>query len=149
MGKKEKKVKKAKKDKNNKNIMTTKNYINNFNFTNGESFMRMNYLFKLSEVVYNQTNKNNENNNNSDGKNNNNIKEQNILSRLYIAIMKDISKRNAIRVNKFVKKITCQKCNNLLFKDNNSEMKFINKNGKKTLEINCGECHNISEIIYL
>ena len=148
MGKKEKKVKKTKKDKNNKKTTTTKNYINNFNFANGESFMRMNYLFKISEAVYNPSNNNNNNINNSHDKNNENIKEQNILSRLYIAIMKDISKRNAIRVNKFVKNITCQKCNNLLFKDNNSEMKFINKNGKKTLQINCGECHNLSEIIY-
>ena len=148
MGKKAKKIKKAKKDKNNKKTITTKNYINNFNFTNGESFLRMNYLFKLSEAVYNQRDKNNVNINKAEDKNNNNIKEQNILSRLYIAIMKDISKRNAILMNKFVKKITCQKCNNLLFKDLNSEMKFINKNGKKTLQIDCGGCHKISEIIY-
>ena len=132
-------VKKLKKNKNNKQTITTKNNINNFNFPNGESFMRMNYLFKLSEAVYKPINKKDNNNNNH---------EQNLLSRLYIAIMKDISKRNAIRVNKNVKKIICQKCNNLLFKDINSEMKFINKNGKKTLHIKCQECHNISEIIY-
>ena len=109
----------------------------------------MNYLFKLSEAVYKPIDKKKkENDNNSDNKKNENILEQNTLSRLYIAIMKDISKRNAIRLNKYVKKITCQKCNNLLFKDLNSEMKFINKNGKKTLQIDCGGCHKISEIIY-
>ena len=47
-----------------------------------------------------------------------------------------------------MKKTICQKCNNLLFKDNNSEMKFINKSGKKTLQIKCGECQYLSEIIY-
>ena len=142
-------VKKAKKNKNNKQTITTKNNINNFNFPNGESFMRMNYLFKLSEAVYNPLIKKDEKDYNSNESNkNNNNHEKNLLSRLYISIMKDISKRNAIRVNKYVKKITCQKCNNLLFKDINSEMKFINKNGKKALQIKCEECHNISEIIY-
>ena len=122
-----------------KDTKTTKNYINNFNFINGELFKRMNYLFRLAENVYKSKDK-------SD--NNNFSQNHNILSRLFIAIMKDISKRNALHINKFVKKITCQKCNNLLFKDNNSEMKFINKNGKKTLEIKCDECKYISNIIY-
>ncbi len=141
-------VKKSNNKKKDKKI-TTKSNINNYNFPNGESFMRMNYLFKLSEAVYNPLIKKDEKeyNSNESNKNNNNH-EKNLLSRLYISIMKDISKRNAIRVNKYVKKITCQKCNNLLFKDINSEMKFINKNGKKTLQIKCEECHNISEIIY-
>ena len=143
-----KKVKKDKKDKKNKKCSITKNYINNFNFTNGESFMRMNYLFRLSEAIYKPRNKINKENNNNLNDNNNNTNEKNTLSRLYISIMKDIAKRNAIRVNKYIKKITCQKCNNLLFKDINSEMNFVNKNGKKTLQIKCNECHNISEIIY-
>ena len=141
-------VKKSNNKKKDKKI-TTKSNINNYNFPNGESFMRMNYLFKLSEAVYNPIIKKDEKDYNSNESNkNNNNHEKNLLSRLYISIMKDISKRNAIRVNKYVKKITCQKCNNLLFKDINSEMKFINKNGKKTLQIKCEECHNISEIIY-
>ena len=141
-------VKKSNNKKKDKKI-TTKSNINNYNFPNGESFMRMNYLFKLSEAVYNPLIKKDEKDYNSNESNkNSNNHEKNLLSRLYISIMKDISKRNAIRVNKYVKKITCQKCNNLLFKDINSEMKFINKNGKKTLQIKCEECHNISEIIY-
>ena len=138
MGKKNKKEKKIKKK--GKDNKTTKNYINKFDFPNGELFMRMNYLFRLAENIYKSKDKSDINN----SKNSN----QNILSRLYIAIMKDISKRNALHINKFIKKITCQKCNNLLFKDNNSEMKFINKNGKKALEIKCHECQYKSNIIY-
>ena len=117
----------------------TKRNINKFDFPNGELYMRMNYLFKLAENVYKSKDINKENNSSE------NI---NILPRIYIAIMKDISKRNALHINKFSKKVICQKCNNLLFKDNNSEIKFINKSGKKTLQIICGECHNLSEIIY-
>ena len=138
MGKKSKENKKIKKNK--KETTKTKEFINQYNFVNGELFKRMNYLFKLAENVYKTNNNNNENNSNK--------RNQNNLSRIYIAIMKDISKRNALHINKFNKKVICQKCNNLLFKDNNSEMKFINKNGKKTLQIKCGECQNLSEIIY-
>ena len=138
MGKKSKENKKIKKNK--KENTKTKEFINQYNFVNGELFKRMNYLFKLAENVYKINDHNNENN--FDKRNQNN------LSRIYIAIMKDISKRNALHINKFNKKVICQKCNNLLFKDNNSEMKFINKSGKKTLQIKCGECQNLSEIIY-
>ena len=134
MGKKKKKDKKIKKE-----TITTKTSINRYDFTNGELYLRMNYLLRLAENVYKSKDVNDENNSNIN---------HNILPRIYVAIMQDISKRNALHINKFVKKIICQKCNNLLFKDNNSEMKFINKNGKKTLQINCGECNYISEIIY-
>jgi RNase P subunit RPR2 len=113
--------------------------INKFDFPNGELYMRMNYLFRLAENVYKSKDINKENKS---------YENNNILPRIYIAIMKDISKRNALHINKFSKKVICQKCNNLLFKDNNSEIKFINKSGKKTLQIICGECHNLSEIIY-
>ena len=138
MGKKRKENKKIKKNK--KETTKTKEFIKQYNFVNGELFKRMNYLFKLAENVYKTNGNNNENNSNK--------RNQNNLSRIYIAIMKDISKRNALHINKFNKKVICQKCNNLLFKDNNSEMKFINKSGKKTLQIKCGECQNLSEIIY-
>ena len=145
MGKKKKKDKKIKKE-----TITTKSRINRYDFTNGEAFIRMNYLLRLSEIVYKSKEKINEENKKDNPNISNKVKndEQNILSHLYLSIMKDISKRNAIRVNKYVKKVTCQKCNNLLFKDINSELKFINKNGKKTLQLKCSECGNISEIIY-
>ena len=126
-------------NKNKKETTTTKNNTKDFNFPNGELYLRMNYLFRLAENVYKSRDANNENNFQ---------KNNNLLSRIYIAIMKDISKRNVLHINKFNKKIICQKCNNLLFKDNNSEMKFINKSGKKILQIKCGECQNLSEIIY-
>ena len=143
-------AKKQKKDKSKKKMISHKNYISNYNFPNGELFIRMNYLFRLSETVYKSKEKINEEDKNDNPNAVNKLKnnEQNILSYLYLSIMKDISKRNAIRVNKNVKKVTCQKCNNLLFKDINSEMKFINKNGKKTLQLKCSECGNLSEIIY-
>ena len=132
--KQEKKIKKNKKE-----TTTTKTNIKNYNFTFGELYLRMNYLFRLAENVYKSKDVKNENSSSEN---------HNLLSRIYIAIMNDISKRNALHINKFMKKTTCQKCNNLLFKDNNSEMKFINKSGKKTLQIKCGECQYLSEIIY-
>ena len=138
MGKKKIQNKKAKKNK--KETIITKNNIDKYNFPNGELYLRMNYLLKLSEIIYKSkdiTNKNNASENN------------NFLSRIYIAIMKDISKRNVLHINKFIKKVICHQCNNLIFKDINSEMKFINKNGKKVLQIKCAECQHLSEIIYL
>ena len=132
--KQEKKIQKNKKE-----AITTKTNIETYNFPNGELYLRMNYLFRIAENVYKSKCVNNENNFQ---------KNNNLLSRMYIAIMNDISKRNALHINKFMKKTICQKCNNLLFKDNNSEMKFINKSGKKILQIKCGECQYLSEIIY-
>ena len=132
--KQEKKIKKNKKE-----TTTTKTNIKEYNFTFGELYLRMNYLFRLAENIYKSKDVKNENSSSEN---------HNLLSRIYIAIMNDISKRNALHINKFMKKTTCQKCNNLLFKDNNSEMKFINKSGKKTLQIKCGECQYLSEIIY-
>ena len=52
------------------------NYRDNFNFRDGENFNRMNYLFKLSDYLYD--------------------KNQN-LSICLIGIMKEISKRNVIK----------------------------------------------------
>ena len=138
MAKKKKQEKKI--NKNKKETITTKTNIKEYNFPNGELYLRMNYLFRLAENIYKSRDANNENNFQ---------KNNNLMSRIYIAIMKDISKRNVLHINKFNKKIICQKCNNLLFKDNNSEMKFINKSGKKTLQIKCGECQYLSEIIYI
>ena len=132
--KQEKKIKKNKKE-----TTTTKTNIKDYNFTFGELYLRMNYLFRLAENIYKSKDIKNENSSSEN---------HNLLSRIYIAIMNDISKRNALHINKFMKKTTCQKCNNLLFKDNNSEMKFINKSGKKILQIKCGECQYLSEIIY-
>ena len=128
-----KKDKKAKKD---KKSVSTINYKQNFNFSNGDLFSRMNYLLRISDALYKQSD------------NGGDKKEHNILSRLYISIMKDISKRNAIRIDKHIKKITCSKCNNLLYKSANSEIKFINKSGKHVLQIKCCECGNVSEEIY-
>jgi RNase P subunit RPR2 len=103
-----------------------KNFINNYDFKDGEIFNRMNYLFKISDKIYNK-NKN--------------------LSKLYISIMKDISKRNAIRIEKKIKRLICFKCNNLLYKDFDTETKFINISGKYSIQYICSKCFNISKII--
>ena len=58
---------------------TSINFRNDFSFRDGESFNRMNYLFKLGDFLYDKS------------KN---------LSKSLIAMMKDISKRNAIRIDK-------------------------------------------------
>ena len=102
------------------------NYRDNFNFRDGENFNRMNYLFKLSDYLYD--------------------KNQN-LSICLIGIMKEISKRNVIRIDKKFKRLLCKKCNNLLYKDKNSNMEFKNKSGKHCLLITCSLCKEISKII--
>ena len=71
----------------------------------------------------------------------------NNLSKLYISIMKDISKRNAIRIEKKIKRLICFKCNNLLYKDLETETKFINISGKYSIQYICSKCFNISKII--
>jgi RNase P subunit RPR2 len=76
-----------------------------FNIRNGELFLRMNYLLQLSSLLYNS---------NMD------------LSKHYIKLMKDVSKRNALRLDSKFKKLVC-KCNNLLMKDKKTNMKLISK----------------------
>lgn len=70
-------------------------YRNDFNIKGGEFFQRMGYLLKLSSSLYSQIP---------------------YLSEIYTHMMKDISKRNALRINSKFKKAIC-KCNNLLFQD--------------------------------
>ena len=83
--KQEKKIQKNKKE-----AITTKTNIEKYNFPNGELYLRMNYLFRIAENVYKSKCVNNENNFQ---------KNNNLLSRMYIAIMNDISKRNALHIN--------------------------------------------------
>ena len=82
--------KQEKKINKNKKGTTTKNNTKDFNFPNGELYLRMNYLFRLAENVYKSRDANNENNFQ---------KNNNLMSRIYIAIMKDISKRNVLHTN--------------------------------------------------
>lgn len=74
---------------------------NDYNFKNGELFQRMSYLMNISSLVY--------------GKNES-------LSRVYAYMIKDIGKRNALRIDSKVKKMICEQCNNLLFIDPKTEM---------------------------
>jgi len=103
-----------------------KKFINTYDFKDGEIFNRMSYLFKIGDKIY-EKNKN--------------------LSILYISMMKDISKRNAIRIEKKIKRLICSKCNNLLYKDFETETKFINISGKHSIQYSCSKCFNISNII--
>ena len=98
------------------------------NFKNGEVFQRMNYLMNLSSQVYSKFPS---------------------ISKVYSFMIKDISKRNAIRIESKIKKLICQNCNNLIFFDKNTKLELKNKSGKQVLIIECCNegCHNKSEII--
>ena len=105
---------------------STVNFRNDFSFRDGETFHRMNYLFKISDFLY----------------------DRNIaLSKSLISMMKDISKRNAIRIDKKFKRLLCKKCNNLIYKDKNSKIECKNISGKYCLLINCSLCQEKSKII--
>jgi len=80
---------------------TKTNLKNDFNFKNGELFQRMSYLLNISSILYNK----NEN-----------------LSRVYAYMLKDIRKRNALRIDSKIKKMICEVCSNLLFMDQSTEM---------------------------
>lgn len=96
------------------------------NFKNGELFNRMNYLIKLSSNVFNKMHQ---------------------LSKVYSHMAKDISKRNAIRIDSKVKKLICGSCCNNLYLDKASHLDVKNKAGKHCLEIMCSNCHKNCEII--
>lgn len=104
------------------------NHKNDFNFKGGENFQRMDYLLKLSDIVYNTSFR---------------------LSKVYLTIMKNIAKRNTLQIERKFKKLICGKCNNLLYKDNTTIQRIINKSGKHILELTCGKCKDKSEIIIL
>jgi RNase P subunit RPR2 len=84
------------------------NFRKEFNFQRGETFQRMNYLLQLSNTLY---------------------ETHPELSRTYISMMKSIRKKNALRLYKFyynsdpyLKNMLCDSCNNLLYRDQNSEI---------------------------
>ncbi len=81
-------------------------YRSDFNFKNGELYQRMNYLLELSTQLYD--------------------KNPNI-SKHYIHMMRDIRKRNALRMDSKFKKLIC-KCNNLIFKDEKTKIELISIN---------------------
>lgn len=97
-----------------------------FDFKGGENYNRINYLFKLGNEIYKQ-----------------NI----ILSKAYIAMMKDISRRNALKIDKKIKNIICSQCNNLLYKDTSTQIELMNKAGKHTVKLICAHCEFVSEMI--
>jgi RNase P subunit RPR2 len=78
---------------------------NDFVFKNGELFQRMSYLLELASELYDK---------------------HPTFSKFYIHNMKDIKKRNALRIDGKLKKLIC-KCNNLLFKDKETKMELKSK----------------------
>jgi RNase P subunit RPR2 len=75
---------------------------NDFVFKNGELFQRMNFLLELASNLYDK---------------------HPALSKFYIHSMKDMKKRNALRIDGRLKKLIC-KCNNLLFKDKETHIEL-------------------------
>jgi RNase P subunit RPR2 len=73
-----------------------------FGIRNGELFQRMDYLLRLSNELYD--------------------KHPN-MAKGYTKMMKDVSKRNALRMDPKFKRLVC-KCSNLLFKDKNTDIKL-------------------------
>ena len=92
---------------------------NDLNFKHGEFFQRMNYLLKLGSDLY--------------SKNPN-------MARVYSHMAKDISKRNAIRIDSKVKKLICETCGNLIFVDTKTNLEIKNKFGKLYLTLQCDKC---------
>ena len=97
-----------------------------FNFKGGDNFQRMDYLFKLGDMIYNKSPH---------------------LSKFYISAMKDIAKRNTLKIDKKFKRLLCSKCNNLLYKDKDSTQLLEKKSGKHVLKITCSKCKEITEMI--
>jgi len=77
-----------------------------YNIKYGEVYQRIHYLLNLAITLY---------------------KENPSLANLYVSIMKDIIKKNAIRADSKFKKLICGNCNNLIFIDENTEIKLQSK----------------------
>ena len=95
-------------------------------FKNGELFQRMSYLMKLSKLIY---------------------KDHPEMAKVYSYMVKDMGKRNAIRVDSKVKKLICPQCNNLLFFDCKTKLDVMTSSGKLMMELGCNSCGNSNNII--
>lgn len=105
---------------------STSEIISHWNFRDGELFLRMNFLLKLSDKTF---------------------EKNKTLSKIYSTIMEDISIRNAIKIDKNLKRLICKRCNNLLYKDKQTKIKLINQAGKKMICYTCNNCKEKSKII--
>lgn len=77
-----------------------------YNIKNGDIYQRIHYLLNLACNLY------------KDNKN---------LSKMYISIMKDIIKKNAMRSDSKFKKLICSQCNNLIFIDAKTNIQLTGK----------------------
>lgn len=92
----------------------------------GDNFARMTHLLHIADKTF-------ENNP--------------TLAKTYIGIMKDIAKKNSLRIDGKVKKFLCSKCNNLIYKDKKTKVEFKNLQGKKAVQFNCGDCEEVTKMI--
>ncbi len=70
-----------------------------YNIKFGEIYQRIHYLLSLAISLYNSSPN---------------------LAKMYISIMRDIIKKNALRADSKFKKLICHNCNNLIFIDQNT-----------------------------
>ena len=100
--------------------------IEHFNIKDGEIFLRMKHLYKLSNSIYNKNK---------------------TLSKTYLALMYDIAMKNTLKIDKSLKKVICNNCMNLLLKDAKTHVTVKNICGKQTLLCKCSNCNSVSKII--
>ena len=112
------KQEKRNKRKAKKNILFQSNQKDNYNIKFGDIYQRINYLLNLSCDLY---------------------KDNPILSQTYVTIMKDIIKKNALRVDSRFKKLICTNCNNLIFLDTNVKIELKSKFFSNNFKIYLGK----------
>lgn len=101
-----KKLERRIKRKNKKRLSYQINHKNDYNIKFGEIYQRIHFLLNLAIKLYN---------------------DNESLSSMYVSIMKDIIKKNALRADSKFKKLICKTCNNLIFIDKNTDVKFESK----------------------
>lgn len=100
--------------KRNSNLKNKSTFKKDFNFKGGELFQRMDYLLKLGNLLY-STNFS--------------------IANTYFSMMKDIKKRNALRIEGKYKKLICEKCHNFLYLDKDTHIELMSKNLKIIIDI--------------
>ncbi len=94
------------KRRNKKRIKYQINQKSDYNIKFGEVYLRIHYLLNLATKLY---------------------KDNPSLANMYVSIMKDIIKKNAMRADSKFKKLICGNCNNLIFIDENTVVKLESK----------------------
>lgn len=101
-----KRILKRLKRRNKQRIKYEVNQKSDYNIKFGEVYHRIHYLLNLATGLY---------------------KDNPSLANMYVSIMKDIIKKNALRADSKYKKLICGNCNNLIFIDENTVTKLESK----------------------